>query len=87
MGYIVRMGVTSITISLRTLNGRYRDILEVATELSGRHGSATNAIAEMVRESPSYRQAKQRLDKRNKVPRGTETGGGVDLVADVPAGG
>lgn len=71
--------VTSVTITKNDKGGAYQDILEVASELKrGVCGSAANAIATMVRDSPLYKQTRQRLSKSKSVPRGTSVEQHVD---------
>ena len=53
-----------INLDTEMAGGRYRDVLRVAERLgkSGMFGSATNAVAQMVRQSPLF---KDELAKMN----------------------
>ena len=47
-------------------DGRYADILRVADRLKGHYGSATNAFAHMVRESPLYVSEMAKMDSEHR---------------------
>lgn len=55
--------LTQVAINRETGDGKYADILDVAEHLAnGDYGSATNAIAVMVRQSPLFKQAVTNLE-------------------------
>lgn len=58
-----------IRMSNDQAGGRYNDILRVAERLADRFGSATNAFAHMVRESPVYvaEMAKMNAEHRRRL--------------------
>lgn len=57
----------TVTIDRRSRNGAYSDILDAAQVLAGGdYGSATNAIAVMVRQSPHYHSAISQLNRSDE---------------------
>lgn len=46
----------SITMTASQRRGQYADVISFAHENASRFGSAVNAVAQAVRESPSYRE-------------------------------
>lgn len=62
--------VSAITLTRASADGRYADVLDAAEALESKYGSATNAIAVMCRESPSYREALAARDAAKKPARG-----------------
>ena len=64
----------AITIDRQTGHGKYADVLDAADELArGDYGSATNAIAVMVRQSDLYREAIAKLNSAKDAVIGTGT--------------
>ena len=56
--------LVTVTIDRRSRKGAYADILDAAQQMAGGdYGSATNAIAVMVRQSPHYSVAMERLKR------------------------
>ena len=64
----MKNGPTAITLDSKTGNGQYIDVLEACDELKGVHGSCVNALANMVRESLSFKTATERRKARNNTP-------------------
>ena len=60
----MKNGPTAITLDSETGNGRYLDVLEACDELKDVHGSRTNALANMVRQSPLFEEANRRRQER-----------------------
>lgn len=56
----------AITIQRGRKGGAYDDILTVAQSIERDYGSATNAIAVMVRQSPLYQEAAAKLAKTKR---------------------
>ncbi len=56
--------ITAITIDRTTGDGKYTDIIDTAELLGDEdYGSAVNAIAVMVRQSPLFQDAQKRMKK------------------------
>lgn len=51
------MALIQVALNRRDRDGLYAEILDICEKLSPTHGSATNALANMVWESPAYKAA------------------------------
>lgn len=59
--------INGVTIDRQTGDGKYADVLDVAEDLGLRTcGSAANAIAVMVRESPLFSKTLKQLERSEK---------------------
>ena len=56
----------AITIDRKRGDGRYNDLLDVASALAPEYGNATNALAVLVRQSPLYAKTMARLRRTKK---------------------
>jgi hypothetical protein len=68
--------ISAVTIDRATGDGKYGDVLDIAEVLAKKdHGSATNAIAVMVRQSFLFRRTRQRLNEGNARCGASESSG------------